>query len=335
MSIFKESQGYRPFEYPWAVEAALKHSIDMYWDTHQLDLQDDIVQYNTKDGLKTNNVSHEVNKFIIDMNLKLFTEMDKTVGEGYTKLLPYVKNNEIRNLLMTFAAREVVHQRAYATLSESIGVPDSEWTEFKEYIEMQDKINAMSNDFGDLSNKLSFAKHLAQILLGEGIGLFGSFTVLLNLKRQGLMMGFNDVNAWSLADETEHVKNNIKILKEIMLELSEAELLNLEECIRDMIDSYKLAEYKFIELMFKLGDAEDLSMIQLKNYIDYLCSLRLYQLGYSALREVKENPLEWMEWMLSGKKHDNFFEKKVTEYSHGKFKGNIDYSKYEEKNEIN
>jgi len=31
--------------------------------------------------------------------------------------------------------------------------------------------------------------------------------------------------------------------------------------------------------------------------------------------KVKENPLPWLDWVLNGASHDNFFEKRVTEYS--------------------
>lgn len=57
MSIFERSQSYRPFKYPFAVEAAKKHTIDMHWAEHQVELQDDLIQYNSQNGLKTDNVT--------------------------------------------------------------------------------------------------------------------------------------------------------------------------------------------------------------------------------------------------------------------------------------
>ena len=29
----------------------------------------------------------------------------------------------------------------------------------------------------------------------------------------------------------------------------------------------------------------------------------------------KDNPIPWLDWVLNGASHDNFFEKRVTEYS--------------------
>lgn len=330
MSVFKESASYRPFRYPWAVEAAKKHSIDMHWHENQIELQDDLRQYNSKDGLKTKNVSHEVHKNIVDKVICLFTEMDKTVGAGYTHLLPYVKNNEIRNMMMTFAAREVIHQRSYALLAETFGFSDSDWIAFADYAEMVEKLDAMVDNYvtEDMRDELQFAIKLSQVLLGEGIGLFAAFTVLLNFKRQGMFVGFNDVNSWSLADEQEHVINNIRTLKEVIKDLTEVEVIQLYGVIEALIQRYTNAEHKFLDLVYDMGQQEDLTKEDAKEYILYLGELRRYQIGLITAAEVRANPLPWMEWMLSASRHGNFFEKRITDYSHNGLVGEINYKKY-------
>lgn len=330
MSVFKESKAYRPFTYAWAAEAAKRHSIDMHWHENQIELQDDIRQYNSKDGLKTANVSHEVHKNIVDKVICLFTEMDKTVGQGYTKILPYVKNNEIRNMMMTFAAREVIHQRAYALLAETFGFSDEDWLAFADYAEMREKLDTMADNYtkeGDC-DEYKFCVGLSQLLLGEGIGLFAAFTVLLNFKRQGLFVGFNDVNLWSLVDEQDHVVNNIRTLKEAMKDLTEVDRVRILDLIEKLIDRYVKAEHAFLDLVYEMGDQEDLSKEQCKDYILYLSELRRFQIGMIEAEDVRKNPLPWMEWMLSGSKHGNFFEKKITDYSHSGLIGKIDYTKY-------
>lgn len=330
MSIFKQSVAYRPFTYPWAAEAAKVHSIDMHWHENQVELQDDLRQYNSRDGLKTKNVSHETNKMIVDRTICLFTELDKTVGEGYTKLLPFVKNNEIRNMMMTFASREVIHQRAYALLAETFGFSDSDWVSFAQYAEMREKIDTMTDSYlsDTMRDEMKFCVGLAQLLLGEGIGLFAAFTVLLNFKRHGLFVGFNDVNSWSLSDEQEHVVNNIRTLIEARKDLTEIENLQLDVIINSLVDRYVEAECKFIDLVYEMGEAEDLPKAQLKDYMFYLGELRKYQMGMITVEEVRKNPLMWMEWILSGAKHGNFFEKKITDYSHSGLSGKINYEKY-------
>lgn len=330
MSVFKESSSYRPFTYPWAMEAAKKHSIDMFWDVHQVQLQDDLREFNMMGGLTTPNIPHAINKRKLELILPLFTEMDKTVAGGYKKLLHYFKNNEIGNLLLTQAAREVTHQRAYALAGETYGLVDADWSSFHNYVEMRDKLDAMTEDLTkpEYRDELNGLLLLTQVLLGEGIGLFAAFSELLNLKRFGKQMGFNDINQWSLSDEQFHVEQNIKIVKEGRKELTKEELEILKEAAFSMVRGYVEAELRFIELMSQEGASEDLTDIQKSEYIQYLGELRLYQLGYTTKSSVRRNPLPWMEWMLSGAKHDNFFEKKVTEYNHNGLLGEVDYSRY-------
>lgn len=328
MSVFKESTSYRPFTYPWAMEASKKHAVEMFWDTHQVDLQDDLQQYNTVGGLATKNVSHETNKYIIDQLLCVFTEMDKTVASGYIQLLPYIKNNEARTWFLTAAQRETVHQRGYALAAETFGFSDKDWSKFAEYAEMREKLDAMTAENLNGRDEYKAAVTLATILLGEGIGLFGAFACLLNYKRQGLIMGFNDVNQWSLSDEQDHVTQNIRWLEEMRKDLTEAENWQLDKVIRKVVHRFVEAEHRFIELVYSLGQQEDMTEEQLKQYITFLGQLRLFQLDLITLEEVPVNPLDWMEWMLSAGKHDAFFEKRVTDYSHRKLDGKVDYSKY-------
>lgn len=325
MSVFKDSVSYRPFTYPWAVEAEKKEIIDKYWHEGQIDLQDDLRQYYSKDGLATKHISHEHNKRILDTSLLFFTQLDMSVASGYIELLPYTKNNEIKSLFIQQAAKEVRHQRAYALAGETFGFTDADWLSFLAYKEMRDKIEQVTANQGDLSDPVNYATLLAQVLLGEGIGLFSQFASLLNFKRHGLLIGFNDVNAWSLLDEEGHVTNNIKVLQGIIEKLNDTQNSQLKINIYNLIVNYVEAEKAIIDL---LGEQEGLSTEQLKSYIDFLARLRLYQIGYIGTLQLGTNPLPWMDAMLVAEKHGAFFEKKITDYTHKKLSGEVDYKKY-------
>ena len=90
MSIFEQTKTYRPFKYPWAMECAQEHSIDLYWDVHQLEFSDDIRQYHGKGGLDTTNVPAQFTKNMLNKTLAIFTQMDVAAGELYCKLLAHV-----------------------------------------------------------------------------------------------------------------------------------------------------------------------------------------------------------------------------------------------------
>lgn len=326
MSIFEESKSYRPFKYPFAVQKEKEEVIDKYWHEGQIDLQDDLRQYFTKGGLATKNFSHEYNKANIDTLLLFFTQLDMNVASGYVELLPHTKNNEIKSLFIQQAAKEVRHQRAYALAGESFGFEDADWSKFTQYKQLVDKLSVISGDVGDLSLPLNYAKKLSQVLLGEGIGLFASFTSLLNSKRHGLLVGFNDINSWSLVDEEGHVANNIKVLQDIMeQDLTVEENIELKRFVYEIAARYVEAECSVADM---LGDQEDLSVDQLKSYLKFLEKLRLFQIGYIGHLEVGTNPVQWMDDMLVSEKHGSFFEKRITDYTHKKLQGTVDYSKY-------
>jgi ribonucleotide reductase beta subunit family protein with ferritin-like domain len=175
-------------------------------------------------------------------------------------------------------------------------------------------------------DEFKFCVGLGQILLGEGQGLFAAFMVLLNYKRQGIIMGFNDVNQWSLTDEQEHVQNNIRILAVARQDLTEVENERLDRILRATARKYKEAELHLLDLIYTHGEPEDLTKEDGYEYMEFLEDLRLNELGLKGY--VRPNPLEWMDWMLSGARHDNFFEKKVTDYSHTGLPGDVDYTRY-------
>ena len=48
----------------------------------------------------------------------------------------------------------------------------------------------------------------------------------------------------------------------------------------------------------------------------------LLPLGLRTTFLVKDNPLSWLEWILNGSDHTNFFENRVTEYEVAGLSGN-------------
>lgn len=139
------------------------------------------------------------------------------------------------------------------------------------------------------------------------------------------MVGFNDVNSWSLTDEEGHVSNNIKVLHIVIEDLSDAERAELEMFIHEMVDLYVEVEKSLVDM---LGDQEGLTKEDLKSYIEYLGRLRLFKIGYIGHLEVGDNPVSWMDDMLVAERHGAFFEKRVTDYTHKKLEGSVDYSRY-------
>jgi glutaredoxin 3 len=305
MSVLNTSQTYKPFLYPWAVEMTKKHE-EIHWIEDEAELSEDVQDWRTK-------LSAGDKEFITQV-LRLFTQSDVQVGENYHEfLIPKFKNNEIRNMLSSFATREGVHQRAYALLNDTLGLPDEEYHAFLEYKEMADKVEFMSA--GSNTSHTDLALVLARSVFNEGMSLFASFVMLLNFQRFGRMKGMGTIVEWSIRDETLHVQGNAKLFRTFCEEHPRIVNDELKSQIYQMAkDSVKL-EDKFIDLAYNGHEIQGLSKEEVKQYIRHIADRRLLQLGMKPKFNAKDNPLPWLDWVLNGASHDNFFEKRVTEYS--------------------
>ena len=306
MSLLEFSQTYKPFKYPWAVDLAKKHE-EIHWIEDEAELSEDVQDWKTK-------LTEDEKEFITQV-LRLFTQSDVQVGENYHELLiPKFKNNEVRNMLSSFAGREAVHQRAYALLNDTLGLPDEEYHRFLEYKEMADKVDFMKE--GDTTTQTGLALALAQSVFNEGMSLFSSFVMLLNFQRFGKMKGMGTIVEWSIRDESLHVQGNAKLFRTFCEEHPRIVNDELKSKIYTMAKNAVDLEDKFINLAFKGNEVEGLTKKKCDVIFDILlivvCSKLL---GLRTKFRQKDNPLPWLDWVLNGASHDNFFEKRVTEYS--------------------
>jgi len=296
---------YKPFLHDWAVDITKKHE-EIHWTEDEADLSEDVSDWKLK--------LNEGEKEFITNILRLFTQGDVQVGQNYYDfLIPRFKNNEVRVMLGSFASREGTHQRAYALLNDTLGLPDEEYHKFLDYKEMSEKIDFMQNN--DTNTQTGVALALAKGVMNEGVALFASFVMLLNFQRFGKMKGMGTVVEWSIRDETVHVEGGARLFREFCNEhpriVNDELKSKIYQMARDAVD----LEDKFIDLAFSNYKIEGITSKDVKDYIRYITDRRLLQLGMKTIFNHRDNPMPWLDWVLSGVSHDNFFEKRVTEYS--------------------
>lgn len=300
------SETYKPFTYGWAVEAARDHE-KIHWIEDEADLQQDINQW--KSGILT-----AAEKNHITQILRLFTQTDAQVASNYCDLfIPKFKNNEIRSMLLSFAAREGIHQRAYALLNDTLGLHEKEYSAFLEYEEMKNKIEFMQSN--DTSTVSGLGLALAQSVCNEGMSLFSAFIMLMNYQRFGKMKGMCTIVEWSIRDESEHVANMSKLFQTYCQEHPRIVTDEFKKSIYEMYRTAVDLEDKVIDLSYEAGQVEGLSKEEVKQYIRYIADRRLIQLGLKPNYGVDNNPLPWLDWVMSGDSHSNFFEQRQTEYN--------------------
>ena len=306
MSLLEQNKSYKPFTYPWAVEYATQHE-RIHWIEDELELQTDVNHW------KSDKLSKEEKNHITQI-LRLFTQTDVAVGTNYLEYyIPKFKNNEIRAMLTAFASREFIHQRAYALLNDTLGLPEEEFTAFLEYQQMADKVEFMGDI--DVHSLSGTGLAIARSVLNEGMSLFSAFAMLLNYQRFGKMPGMCTVVEWSVRDESQHAEGMAKLFREFCEEHPRIVNDDFKKEIYEMFRQAVKLEDKVIDLAYEMGALEGLSAGEVKQYIRYLADRRLIQLGLKSNWKVKDNPLPWMEELIGGSSISNFFEKRVTDYN--------------------
>lgn len=306
MSLLDAKPIYKPFNYPWAYDAWLKQQ-QIHWLPEEVPLADDVRDW--KHNLTTSE------KNLLSQIFRFFTQADIEVNNCYMKHYAQVfKPIEVQMMLAAFSNMETVHIAAYSHLLDTIGMPETEYQAFMKYKEMKDKYDYM-HKFG-IGTKKDIATTLAAFGgFTEGLQLFASFAILLNFQRFGKMKGMGQIVAWSVRDETLHTNSVIKLFRTFVQENPEVWDEELKGRLYEACATIVHFEDAFIDLAFEMGNVEGLTSREVKRYIRYIADRRLNQLGLKDIYMIDINPLPWLDEILNGVEHTNFFENRVTEYS--------------------
>ena len=312
MGLLVENPVYKPFRYPWCYDAWLTQQ-RIHWLPEEVPLGDDV-----KDWQKNLTPAE---KNLLTHIFRFFTQADVEVNNCYLRHYTTVfKPTEVLMMMTAFAAMETVHIAAYSHLLDTIGMPETEYSAFLQYKEMKDKYDYMQGF--DVKSKHNIAMTMAVFsAFTEGLQLFASFAILLNFPRFNKMKGMGQIVTWSVRDETLHCNSMIRLFKDFIKE--EPQIWN-DKLKKEIVDACKtIVEHEdaFIDLAFQMGPLQGLTANEIKQYIRFIGNRRLEQLGLDPIYDVKENPLKWLDTMLNGVEHMNFFEGRATEYSKASTKG--------------
>ncbi|OJV47571.1 MAG: ribonucleotide-diphosphate reductase subunit beta [Alphaproteobacteria bacterium 43-37] len=312
MSLLTSNPVYKPFRYPWAYDAWLTQQ-RVHWMPEEVPMADDV-----RDWQRT---LSPVEKNLLTQIFRFFVQADIEVNNCYMKHYSRVfQATEVQMMLAAFSNMETIHIAGYAHLLDTLGIPEVEYSAFLRYKEMKDKYDYMQQ-FGT-DTKEDIALTLAVFgAFTEGLQLFASFAILMNFPRFNKMKGMGQIISWSVRDETLHTMSIIKLFKTFVEENKEIWSPRLISLIRDACKTIVSHEDAFIDLAFELGDVEGLKATEVKDYIRFIADRRLTQLGLQPMYNTQNNPLPWMDTMLNGVEHTNFFENRATEYSRASTKG--------------
>ena len=310
--LLQERHVYKPFLYPWCYEAWLTQQ-RIHWLPEEVPLAEDVRDWKNKMTPSEKNLMTQIFRF--------FTQADVEVNNCYMKHYSQVFGPvEVQMMLSAFSNIETVHIAAYSHLLDTIGMPEIEYSAFMQYKEMKDKYDYMQNV--SMKSRRDIAKTMAMFgAFTEGLQLFASFAILMNFPRFNKMKGMGQIVSWSVRDETLHCLSMIKLFNAFVQENADIWDDELRAEITDSCRTIIGFEDAFIDLAFAQGGIEGLTPQEVKDYIRYIGDRRLQQLNLEPIFGADKNPLPWMDEMMNGAEHTNFFENRSTEYSRASTQG--------------
>ena len=118
-----------------------------------------------------------------------------------------------------------------------------------------------------------------------------------------------------------HTLSIIKLFRAFIDENRDIWTPELQHEIYKACETIVTHEDAFIDLAFEQGGIQGLTAEDVKTYIRYIADRRLSQLSLQPIYRIPANPLPWMDAMLNGVEHANFFESRATEYSRASTEG--------------
>ncbi|NBW56911.1 ribonucleotide-diphosphate reductase subunit beta [bacterium] len=306
---------YRPFKYPEAFEYFTKQAM-AHWIPTEVSMAADIRDYNQ-------NLSATEKEVVIKI-LRLFTTIEIDAEEYWSNhVSKWFPHPEIQQMASQNGGMEAIHIWGYDYLSQSLGLPLSEYEEFLNDPAMRSKKNRLAGLLTSVETLQDKAVSLAVFsAFTEGVSLFSSFAVLMSFSRFGKLKGVANIVAWSVRDESLHSEAGCWLFRKLMEENPELMTDDLRQRIINAARETVDLEDDYIDSVFSSGDIEGLSSKDLKSYIRFRANTKLEDLGLKRnwknidMQSVKRIT-DWFDIMVSGGEHADFFAVKPTAYSKG------------------
>jgi ribonucleoside-diphosphate reductase beta chain len=316
--LFKERVPYKPFEYPdYYTEGWLKQA-QAFWLHTEIPMQGDVKDWNEHLTKEEKNLVGNI--------LLGFAQTECAVSDYWTTMVTnWFPKHEIKQMAMMFGSQETIHATAYSYLNETLGLDDfSAFLHEPAIAEKFELLTATSNDWKhtDLEVNAEARKEVGRSLaifsaFSEGVSLYSSFAVLYSFQMRNLLKGIGQQMKWSIRDESLHSKMGCQLFRDMCSEfttLREDSKESIEEAARLIVE----LESKFIDKMFEMGELENLSSTDLKEFIKARTNIKLVELGYESIFEYDKDAVERLDWfyqLSGGVTHTDFFAVRPTDYS--------------------
>lgn len=296
--------------------------LGFFWRPEEVDIYKDSKDFKSLSD-------HE--QHIFTSNLKRQILLDSVQGRAPVEAFaPIVSLPEIENWIQTWTFSETIHSRSYTHIIRNVyNNPSKIFDEMMDIEEIIDCADDISKYYDDLIETSMYYN-----LLGVGTHTVNGKKVVVDLYelKKKLWLTLMSVNilegvrfyvsfacSWAFA-ELKKMEGNAKIIKLIArdenLHLASTQML-LKLLKKDDPDFEKIAaeteeesakmfydaveqEKKWAEYLFKDGSMIGLNTQLLSEYIEYIATRRMTNVGLKSLYTVKNNPLPWTQKWISG-----------------------------------
>ena len=308
MGLFDNRIPYKPFEYPeYYLEGWLPQA-QAFWLHTEIPMSGDIKDWNEKLKPKEKNLVGNI--------LLGFAQTECAVSDYWTQnVVKWFPKHEIQQMAMMFGSQETIHAVAYSYLNETLGLEDYEAflhapatsARFDNLVSYDGKVDPVQ-----IGRSIAIFSAFA-----EGVSLYSAFAVLYSFQLRNLLKGVGQQMKWSVRDESLHSKMGCKLFRQLCGETKGLKE-DVEEKILKAAEICIELEEKYIEKMFEMGDLENLTAYDLKQFIRKRGNEKLKELGYNGIFDYDKKAaknLDWFYHLTGGLTHTDFFAIRPTDYS--------------------
>ena len=315
MSIFDRQQNLKPDHYPFCTQfiQSMWHS---HWTPDVFSFASDVLDYKTR-------LNDEQRSVIIN-SLSAISQIEIQVKQFWKNLGDNLPHPSIIDLGVVMANVEVIHNRAYVKLLETLNL-EAEVEKSLEHPVLADRVKYLQRHlhrYYENSRKQFVYSLILFTLYVENVSLFWQFYVVLHFNRfNNVLKDTAQQVQYTKCEEVVHAQAGIKIINTIREEHPELFDQELEDLIAEQSWKAFRAEQKVIA--WALGDFNEGSLNKhiLTSYTAYRINDSLKQIGFSPLLELEavaeshRKDWTWMEEEIYASAMTDFFHKKPVEYS--------------------
>jgi ribonucleoside-diphosphate reductase beta chain len=309
----------RPLIYDWA-ETFWEMSERSPWWHKSINMQSSKLDWEVSLSLREKNVIGNI--------LKGFAQTETEVTSYWGIYIPtWFPNNEIAAMATGFAAREVLHSRAYIYLNDTLGLQDFDG--FLKEPSIAARLENLMNIGDNYANASLQEKAISVAIFSagcEGVALFSAFSILLSFRNRKLKNGetYNKLTGvaeqmeWSIKDENLHSIAGCMIFRTLCAENKGLKEV-VEQEVRDGMKLVVTLEEDYLDKIFEMGDIPTISKEEVLAFLYNRANEKFKELGYDyELYPVDEKLVKEMDWfnsVISSNKDNDFFASHSSAYS--------------------